>query len=134
MMQPYDSADFLTDENFDDFCVQMYQDFSIIHLAEFDEDMARIGYIKKLLTRYQKSGDLKERLILNHIITLGNVFRPENATRILFFKIDKEQWPVLKPFLEFLSYLPNCIEGLQDPIFPDEISGDEAIMKALRSL
>lgn len=124
----------LTDDNFEDFCVLNYEGFSIMNFLDFDEDVARIGYIKKLLTRYEKTGELKDRLILNHIITLGNVFRPENAVRILFLKIDESQWFLLKPFLEYLHYLPKIVEGLANPILTHEIETDQKIMDALKKL
>jgi hypothetical protein len=124
----------LTDDNFEDFCILNYEGFSIMNFLDFDEDLARIGYIKKLLTRYEKTQELKERLILNHIIILGNVFRPENAVRILFLKIDQNQWYLLKPFLEYLHYMPKVVEGLVEPIFTDCIDTETHIMEALNKL
>lgn len=124
----------LTEANFYDFCMQHYEDYNIMKMLDFDEDIARIGYIKKLLTRYQKTGELKERLILNHIIILGNVFRPENAVRLLFLKIEESQWCVLKPFFEYLHYLPKVVEGLANPILTEDIATDEKIMEALKKL
>ena len=124
----------LSDDTFEEFCFLNYDGCHTMNFMEFDEDLARIGYIKKLLTRYQNTGELKERLILNHIIVLGNVFRPENAVRILFFKIEKEQWCLLKPFLVYLGYLPKVVEGLKEPVFTDMVALDLGIVKILKAL
>ena len=74
---------------------------------EFDEDVKRFKYLKRLFKKYYETGTLKERLILNHIIVLQNVFGPEAAGVLLFFKIDKEYWPALKSFMEFLNIIPE---------------------------
>lgn len=83
---------------------------------ELENDLKRIKYIKRLIGKYKRKDDLNERLILNHIIILGNVFTPEFATKLLFHSIDKKYYSVLKPFLLFLNYLPvsekiNSVNG-----------------------
>ena len=70
---------------------------------EFYDDIKRFKYLKRLLKKYDETGSLKERLILNHIIILGNVFGVEAASTLLLYKIDKEYWPALKPFMIKLS-------------------------------
>ena len=70
---------------------------------EFYDDMKRFKYIKRLFRKYKDSGVLKERLLLNHIIILNNLFGAEAASTLLFFKIEPEYWPALKSFLKFLS-------------------------------
>ena len=70
---------------------------------QFFEDLKRFKYVKRLLNRYKDQGDLSERLILNHLIVIFNVFGFEAGLQILEFKIEKEHWPVLKPFLIFLK-------------------------------
>ena len=72
---------------------------------EFLDDMKRFKYIKRLLRKYQDNGPLKERLILNHIIVLTNVFGNEAAATLLLFKIEREYWSVLKTFLQYLNIL-----------------------------
>ena len=72
---------------------------------EFYDDLNRFKYLKRLFSRYQEKGELKERLILNHIITLYNVFHHTAATRMLFYKIDERHYSILKTFLIFLQYL-----------------------------
>jgi hypothetical protein len=81
-------------------------------MSEFEEDLSRIKYVKRLIKRYKTTGELKERLILNHIIVLANVFGIESSARMLFFKIDKEDYDILKTFLLFLNYMPRHINGI----------------------
>lgn len=77
-------------------------------MSEFEEDYKRVRYIKRLISRYLSSGELKERLILNHIIILGNVFGSEFASRLLFYELDSEYHSVIKTFLIYLGYIkPN---------------------------
>ena len=72
---------------------------------EFEDDLKRFKYIKRLLRKYYETGILKERLLLNHIIVLNNVFGPDACATLLLFKIQEEYWPVLKSFLLFLNIL-----------------------------
>ena len=82
-------------------------------IEEFYEDMNKIKYIKRLFGKYEKSGDLRTRLILNHLIVLNNVFGSEACCRILFYKIEKEFHSYLKSFLEYLNFLPIMIEEVE---------------------
>jgi hypothetical protein len=75
-------------------------------LEEFEEDLKRFLYLRKLLNRYKRDSDLKERLILNHIIVLYNVFG-DALTDMLFFKIEKEYWSALVTFLVYLNRIPE---------------------------
>ena len=72
---------------------------------EFYDDMKRFKYLKRLFKKFSKTGILKERLIMNHIIVLANVFGPEAVKVLLFFKVDQMFWPQLKTFLIFLNYM-----------------------------
>jgi len=78
-----------------------------IDVEEFYTDLKRFKYVKRLLNRYQECGNLSERLILNHLIIIFNVFGSEAGLKILNTKIDKELWHVLKPFLIFLNVIRN---------------------------
>ena len=69
--------------------------------------MARFKYLKRLLRRYEVSDELQERLILNHLIVLYNVFGIEAANKMIWYKIEPEHWTYIKPFLVFLNYLPE---------------------------
>ena len=74
---------------------------------EFEDDLKRFKYIKRLLRKYREHGELKERLILNHMIVVNNVFGAEAGSTLLMFKIEPEFWPILKTFMTFLGILPE---------------------------
>lgn len=127
--------DNLTDENFLLYCAKYYDNPQCHSTEEFLEDLNRIKYIKKLITRYIENGDLKERLILNHITILYNVFGAEALCRILFLKMRK-QLTYIKPFLLLLNILPEKVYAIGEENFIDtnSISMDPNIIKALRVL
>lgn len=123
----------LTNDNFILFCAQNYDGKHCSSLDEFYEDLKRIKYIKKLITRYKITGELKERLILNHIIILNNVFGPAVTCRILFFKL-RHQMKYIKPFLVLLNILPDVIILNGETINTDYIDMDQKIVEALRKI
>ena len=73
---------------------------------EFYDDLKRFQYLKRLFNRYKETGELKERLVINHIIILYNVFG-DAATPLLFYKIDSEFWSIVKTFVIYLGRLPE---------------------------
>jgi hypothetical protein len=81
-------------------------------MSEFEGDIKRIKYLKRLFRRFKNGGSLKERLILNHIILLNNVFGPEPTARILFYKIEEDDYDVLKTFLCYLHLMPEIVFGI----------------------
>jgi len=81
-------------------------------MSEFESDIRRTKYIKKLIRKYNITKELKERLILNHIILLSNVFGPEPTSRILFFKFDADDYGILKTFLLYLNMMPDIVMGI----------------------
>jgi len=97
----------LTPENINMFAIKHYSNPSCVDEQEFLDDMKRFKYLKRLFRKYDTSKDLKMRLIINHIIILANVFGVEAATTLLFFKIEKSHWSILKSFLIFLHYMPE---------------------------
>ncbi len=99
----------LNDENFDYFCMKHYTNPQCKSVDEFREDMDRIKYLKRLFRKYKSNKILRERLILNHLIILYNVFGIEQATRILFFKLEPELYPYLKTFIVYIKSLPTSI-------------------------
>jgi len=99
----------LNDENFDYFCMKHYTNPQCKSVDEFREDMDRIKYLKRLFRKYKSNKILRERLILNHLIILYNVFGIEPATRILFFKLEPELYPYLKTFIVYIKSLPTSI-------------------------
>jgi len=105
------------------------------HDLEFYEDLARFKYIKRLLNRYEESGELKDRLIVNHLVVLYNVFGNE-ATRLLFFKLDGYHH-MLKPFIILLGRLPEKIPNIgidNKTILTNDIVADEVIAQKLRKI
>ena len=98
--------DELNEDNYMMFAIKHYENPQAVTQEDFYEDLKKFKYIKRLLKRYQKSGELKSHLLLNHFICLYNVF-DDAATPLLFFKIDQELWSVLKTFLIFLGRIPE---------------------------
>jgi len=109
----------LNDDNLLNYAMRHYNNPECKSIEEFQEDLTKTKYIKRLFRKYQTSGDLKERLILNHIIIFYNVFGIEAATNILFHKIEKEFWPLLKTFIVYLDFFPeDDMEKIQIPLDP----------------
>jgi hypothetical protein len=124
----------LNDDTFMIYVAKAYNSPKCI-MSELEEDLKRTKYLKRLFRRYKTTKTLKERLILNHIILLNNVFGAEATTRILFFKIDENDYDVLKTFLLYLNLLPEvvyCIDGKN--IITSGIPVDLNIAKALRQI
>ena len=120
----------LCTNNFVMYAMKMYSNPLCTGIDEFKEDILRVKYIKRLLLKYKKNNDLKERLILNHIIILQNVFGAEGCTRILFYKIPKELHSYLKAFLEYLQYIPYEIPEVD----LNSINSDHRIIKLLQRI
>ena len=99
--------DDLNEKNFLLYAMKEYNNPQCTNVEEFNDDLKKIKYIKRLLNQYVSEGVLKERLLLNHIIIFYNVFPPAAATRILFFKIEEKFWPILKPCLLYTSPSPR---------------------------
>ena len=129
-----DSRERLTEENFLIYCAKVYDNPGMQSSEEFLEDLNRIRYIKKLLTRYEDVSELKDRLILNHVITLHNCFGAHLA-KILFLRMER-QYHYIKPFLILLNALPSAIYnvGKYALVYTDEIPLDQNIVDALRGI
>lgn len=121
----------LTEDNFLIYAMHHYDNPQCQIIEEFEEDLKRFLYVKKLLYRYKNNGELRERLILNHIIVLYNIFGDE-ATNMLFFKIEKEYWSQLVTFLIYLERMPEKVEQLG--IITADIPLDSVIVNALRKI
>jgi len=96
----------LNEDNFLLFAIKNYENPQAVTKEDFEKDLNHFKYIKRLLKRYKKSGELKTHLILNHFIILYNIFG-EATTPMLFFKIEKELWSCVKSFIIFLNRLPE---------------------------
>jgi hypothetical protein len=127
--------DDLNDDNFLMFAMKEYNDIQCTSIEEFYDDLKKIKYIKRLFNIYKNTGQLKERLILNHLIVFYNVFPVQSGTRILFYKIEKSFWPMLKTFLIFLDRMPETIDSIRgEMIRTSDIQLDEGIVTRLRSI
>jgi hypothetical protein len=124
----------LNEDNFMMYAVKAYSSPQCI-MSEFEGDLKRTKYIKRLFRRYKLSGGLKERLILNHIILLNNVFGAEATVRILFYRVDRKDYDVLKTFLLYLNLMPEIIRGIRGlDIRSSDIQVDLHIAEVLRQL
>jgi hypothetical protein len=122
----------LTEKNFLLWCSRAYDKTELTTTDEFFEDINRITYIKKLVFKYLETGELKERLILNHIIILNNCFA-ENLAKILFLKFE-QHFSIIKPFLVFINALPKVIYNVSNykQVHTDLIPMDMNVVNALR--
>ena len=102
----------LNEDNFIMYAMKCYTSPHCI-LSEFESDIKRTKYLKRLFRRYKSTKSVKERLVLNHIILLNNVFGPEATSRILFYKIDERDFDVLKTFLSYLDIAPDFVYGIR---------------------
>jgi hypothetical protein len=121
----------LNESNFLLYAMHHYDNPQCHSLVEFEEDMKRFLYLKKLLSRYKNNGELRERLILNHIIVLYNIFG-DAATRMLFYKIEESNWDALTTFLVYLNRMPETIP--EYGIVLSNITLDETIISVLRKI
>ena len=129
MIEKIDETNFLL------FAAKHYDNPQCFDTLEFYEDLARFKYIKRLLNRYEESGDLKERLIINHLIILYNVFGLA-TTKMLFFKLDG-QLHLLKPFIVLMGQMPDIVRGIgieNKTIISSDIPMDENIVQILRKI
>jgi hypothetical protein len=128
--------DRLDASNFLLYAAKHYDNPQCFDTLEFYEDLKRFKYIKRLLNRYVEDGDLKERLILNHIVVLFNLFGTQSAIRMLFFKCEGFESQLI-PFLVYLNNLPSRVENIGlscKTINTSDILLDKNIVEALRRI
>jgi len=127
------SFDDLTNENIMMYAVKAYDKPNCV-MSEFKDDMKKFNYLKRLFKRYRKLGEVKEQLVLNHIVVLYNVFGAEVVTRLLFFKVAKDDYSALKTYLLFLSCMPERVKGIKGhDIVSSDIPVDMKIAEILRT-
>jgi hypothetical protein len=124
-------SDKLNEGNFLVYAMHHYDNPQCHSLAEFEEDLKKFLYLKKLLSRYKNNGELRERLILNHIIVLYNIFG-EASTRMLFYKIEESCWNVLVTFLVYLDRMPEIVPEYNIKL--SDIVLDEHVIAVLRKI
>jgi len=111
----------LNDDNFVLFAMKNYENPQCSGIEEFQEDLNRIKYLKRLLRKYKTHGILREQLILNHLIIFYNVFGIQAGTRLLFSRIETDLHPYLKTFIVFLNNLPEKIPEVDLLMIPVDI-------------
>jgi hypothetical protein len=126
--------DDLNEDNFLMYAAKCYTSPHCV-FSEFEGDIKRTKYLKRLFRRYKVTKSLKERLIINHIILLNNVFGPEATSRILFYKIDERDYDILKTFLCYLDIMPDFVYGINGKnISSSEIPIDTRVAEILRNI
>tara|TARA_A200000159_G_C7315959_1_gene336721 strand:- start:838 stop:1212 length:375 start_codon:yes stop_codon:yes gene_type:complete len=122
----------LTESTFLLYAMKHYDNPQCTEMSEFEEDIKRFQYLRKLFSRYRQDNELKERLILNHLIVIFNVFGPE-ATNMLFMRLH-EYHEFLKPFVEYLNFMPQIIMYEDTIINSDSITADEFVINRLKEI
>ena len=122
----------IDDSNFVLFAAKHYDNPQCHDTEEFYDDLKRFKYLKRLFGKYEESGELRERLILNHLIILYNVFG-DTATKMLFYKLDG-YYHYLKPFLVLLHRLPDKVIVLDEVVYTSDIPMDTKIINVLRKI
>ena len=126
--------DDLTSDNYLLYAMKAYDKPNCI-MSEFKEDIKRFNYLKRLFFRYRRDGEIRERLVINHLIILSNVFGVEVTVRMLFYTIKEDDYPMLKTYLLFLSYMPDVVKGIRGKdIRSSDIPLDLDIVRLLRAI
>lgn len=118
--------DELNEDNFVLFAMNNYNNKQCTSTEEFYDDLSRFKYIKRLLSRYEQDGILQERLLINHIVILNNVFGIKAAVKMLWYKIEEKHWCVIKPILIYLNFITDS-EKVEVPL-------DKNIVEKLRKI
>ena len=121
-----------TNSNYTLYAMKFYDNPQCLSEDDFYNDIKILKYLKRLFNRYTLSGELKTRLILNHLIMFTNVFPPQVASRILFLKIPREHWSVLKTFLDYLNFMPDYLEKINGEfIYNKSIQNNKYVLESL---
>ena len=127
--------DDLNEKNYVHFAMKYYMNNQCTSVEEFNEDLNKIKYVKRLFNRFLETGELRTNLIMNHLIVIYNVFETEAATRMLFFKVEKRFYSILKPFLLFMERLPKIVKGIDGKdVVVNDIPLNEMTVKELRKI
>ena len=121
----------IRDSTFEIIAAKYYNNPNCIEKEEFLEDFNRFRYVKRLIKKYRNGGELKERLILNHLVILYNVFDSVGCNKLLFFKL-QDNLDVLKPFLVLLNRLPSKIEINKNTIYTSDVPMDQFVVSKIR--
>lgn len=126
--------DTLNDDNVMLYAMKAYDRPNML-MSEFDEDLKRFNYLKRLFYRHKQYNEIRERLVINHLIIIFNVFGQEVGSRLLFYFIEDEHYSILKTYLTFLNRMPKVITGIRDKIITtDDISFDLELIEILKRI
>lgn len=120
----------ISQNNFEIYAARYYNNQNCVSRDEFLDDLNRFKYIKRLCTKYRENGNIKERLVLNHLVVLYNLFGPA-CTSMLYFRLKEVNWPVITPFVESLGMLPEIIMEMSPPVDTRKIPRDIKIKTLL---
>lgn len=124
----------LDSENFLLYAAKHYDNPQCFSTDEFYDDLKRFKYIHRLINKYKTTGEIKEQLLLNHLVILYNMFGPEPTTRMLFVKFENNL-SILKPFLLLLNFLPPVVYNINNKnINTADIALDQHIVQTLRKI
>ena len=127
--------DDLNEKNYVHYAMKYYMNNQCTSVEEFNEDLNKVNYVKRLFNRFLETGELRTNLIMNHLIVIYNVFETEAATRMLFFKVEKRFHSILKPFLLFMERLPIVVKGIDGKdVVVNDIPLNEMTVKELRKI
>jgi len=127
--------DNITNKNFLVYSMRYYDNPHCKGVDEFQEDLDRIKHIKRLFRRYRDKQELRERLIINHIVTFTNCFSVQAGIRMLFFRIEEDLWSPLKTILLFLNFMPDEIRGVNSKVIrSSDIPVDMVLVEKLRQI
>lgn len=124
----------LDNNNFLLYAAKHYDNPQCFDTKDFYDDLKRFKYLKRLFNRYKETGELRERLIINHLQILYNLFGPEATTRMLFFSL-KKHYECLKPFLILFNTMPDTVKNIDGrDIHNSDLSMDNYIVEVLRKI
>lgn len=123
----------LTKSNFDLYAAKAYTNPSCMSKHEFDDDVSRIRYVGRLLSRYYKTGELKTRLILNHTVVAYNMFGTA-CTAMMMFKINREFWPAMAPFIRQIGYMPDVVQDINPVVVTSTIHDDPIVVASISEI
>lgn len=129
--------DILTDDNFILFAAKHYENPNCTSVSDFENDLRQIRYIKRLINKYYHTKNIKIQLLVNHVITFYNLFDSDAATRMLFLKLEKRYYPILKTVLLYLQYMPERVTNIRASGFyinSTDIPIDSNIASMLRQI
>lgn len=129
--------DILTDDNFILFAAKHYENPNCTSVNDFENDLRQIRYIKRTINKYYHTKNIKIQLLLNHIIIFYNVFDVDAATKMLFLKLDKKYYSILKTVLVYLKYMPEKITNIHSSTYcinSTDIPIDSNVASMLRQI